>query len=196
MYTTLINLYGGPCSGKSTAAAYLFAKMKYLGLNVELVTEEAKDAVWEENQCRLESQEYLFGAQALKLARLRGKVDYIITDSPLPMQLYYNKQLPEEKRIPHEAFKELIFSTMDQYRCFDVWLERGDWYEPTGRTQESSAEADQVGYDIQCEVEAFFQGYGWYFDKILTEAGSDRFEWLRNLAELFFLEGKKLGLVV
>ena len=32
MNTTVINFYGGPCSGKSTAAAGLFYKMKLAGL--------------------------------------------------------------------------------------------------------------------------------------------------------------------
>lgn len=45
----IINLYGSPGSGKSTAAAYIFSKLKMKGVECELVTEVAKDLVWDEN---------------------------------------------------------------------------------------------------------------------------------------------------
>ena len=41
----LISLYSGPGSGKSTGAAWIFAKLKLAGVNAELVTEFAKDKV-------------------------------------------------------------------------------------------------------------------------------------------------------
>jgi len=44
-----VNLFGAPGSGKSTCAAYTFAKLKMLGVNCELVTEFAKDKTWEKN---------------------------------------------------------------------------------------------------------------------------------------------------
>lgn len=43
MPTLVVNLFGGPGSGKSTGAAYVFARLKMLGYNAELVTEFAKD---------------------------------------------------------------------------------------------------------------------------------------------------------
>ena len=44
-----INLAGPPGAGKSTGAAYLFYKLKTMGINAELVTEFAKDKTWEHN---------------------------------------------------------------------------------------------------------------------------------------------------
>ena len=49
MKTVVINLFGGPGCGKSTIAAELFAILKKQGYEVELVTEYAKDKVWEES---------------------------------------------------------------------------------------------------------------------------------------------------
>jgi adenylate kinase family enzyme len=46
----LVNLYGAPGSGKSTGAAYIFSKLKMAGVDAELVTEFAKDKVWEESK--------------------------------------------------------------------------------------------------------------------------------------------------
>ena len=41
--TLVINLIGGPCSGKSTIAAELFARLKKMGVHCELVSEYIKD---------------------------------------------------------------------------------------------------------------------------------------------------------
>lgn len=60
---TIVNLYGAPGSGKSTAAAYIFSKLKMQGVKCELVTEVAKDLVWDENAKALQNQAYVFGKQ-------------------------------------------------------------------------------------------------------------------------------------
>ena len=43
--TLIMNLYGGPGSGKSTGAAYIFSMLKMVGVDAEYVTEFAKDKV-------------------------------------------------------------------------------------------------------------------------------------------------------
>ena len=43
--TIVINLIGGPCSGKSTVAAELFARLKKMGIKTELVSEYIKDRI-------------------------------------------------------------------------------------------------------------------------------------------------------
>ena len=45
--TKIVNLYGGPGTGKSTTAAALFAEMKIRGVNCEYIQEYAKDKAWE-----------------------------------------------------------------------------------------------------------------------------------------------------
>ena len=35
----VVNLFGAPCAGKSTAAAYIFSQLKMKGINCELATE-------------------------------------------------------------------------------------------------------------------------------------------------------------
>jgi len=46
----VVNLLGSPGVGKSTGAAYIFAMLKFRDLNVELITEFAKDKVYEETK--------------------------------------------------------------------------------------------------------------------------------------------------
>lgn len=44
----IVNLFGQPSCGKSTNSARLFAMLKDLNINCELVTEYAKELTWEE----------------------------------------------------------------------------------------------------------------------------------------------------
>lgn len=80
--TLVVNLFGTPGAGKSTGAAYIFSELKMRGINAELVTEFAKDKVWENNDEVFKNQAYIFGKQSYKMSRCRDKVDVIITDSP------------------------------------------------------------------------------------------------------------------
>ena len=75
--TLIVNLIGGPGSGKSTCASGIFYQLKKLGINCELALEFAKDKVWEESIKTLDDQFYIFGKQYHKLFRLMDKVDVI-----------------------------------------------------------------------------------------------------------------------
>lgn len=86
----VINFFGGPGCGKSTTSAGVFHKMKVLGLKVELVTEYAKDMVYENRPNILADQLYILAKQTRRVARLQGVVDYCITDSPLLLSCIYN----------------------------------------------------------------------------------------------------------
>ncbi len=86
----VINFFGGPGMGKSTASAGLFYLMKRHNLNCEYVTEYAKELVWEERFNILESDQlYILARQHRHIDRLRGKVDYVVTDSPLLLSAIY-----------------------------------------------------------------------------------------------------------
>ena len=74
----LVNLFGAPGAGKSTGAAYIFSRLKMAGVNAELVTEFAKDKVWEENKAVFKNQAYIFGKQYFKISRCADKVDVVI----------------------------------------------------------------------------------------------------------------------
>jgi hypothetical protein len=87
MKTTIVNLFGGPGTGKSTNAALSFGKLKVRGITAEYISEFAKDLVWEERHHALGYQPYLSAKQIYRIQRVIGKVPVIITDSPILLSL-------------------------------------------------------------------------------------------------------------
>ena len=57
--TLVINLFGGPGCGKSTTMARIFADLKIQGYNAEMVSEFAKDLVYEQRQETMKDELYL-----------------------------------------------------------------------------------------------------------------------------------------
>lgn len=121
---------GGPGSGKSTTAASVFATLKKMNINAELVTEYAKDKTWEGNMCALRCQEYVFGKQSYKLARCRDDVDVIVTDSPLFLGLMYNHNPALD-----EHFDQLVINVFNSYNNIVYFVNRVKPYNPAGRNQ-------------------------------------------------------------
>lgn len=137
----VINLFGAPGAGKSTTAAYVFGELKTMGLNVELVTEYAKDLVWENRLEELGNQIICFGEQLRRMERLVNKVDIIVTDSPILLNAYYN----------HDKYVNLVPLVLEinnQYENVNFFLERAFKYDPKGRTQ-NEEEANQVGDELK-----------------------------------------------
>lgn len=129
--TKVINLWAGPGAGKSTLAAGLFFVMKTKGYKVELVTEFAKELVYSEKFAALNDQEYVTNIQEARLERLVGKVDYIITDSPLPLAEIYVQGSDEYRaRCTKHAWD--LFAKYDNLNLF---VNRVKPYAAYGRTQ-------------------------------------------------------------
>lgn len=139
--TVIVNLYAGPGAGKSTNAARLFVMMKDRGLDVELVTEYAKELTWEESWSLLLDQRHVFEEQYSRLKRVYEKVDFIITDSPLLLSLHYGKDT-----MPPSFFDEVV-NRKREFKNFDVQLSRVKPYSENGRTQ-SEEEARDIDKSI------------------------------------------------
>lgn len=140
----IVNLFGAPGAGKSTGAAYIFSKLKMHGVNAELVTEFAKDMVWENNATALKNQAYMFGQQSFRLSRCANQVDVVITDSPLMLSLLYNRDPALSS-----GFSETVYSVFNSYDNMNYLLIRDKQYNPAGRVQ-SEQESDQILSGLQC----------------------------------------------
>lgn len=138
----LVNLFGAPGAGKSTGAAYIFSQLKMRGVNAELVTEFAKDKVWEESKAVFNNQAYIFGKQYFRISRCADKVDVVITDSPLLLSVIYNND-----PVLGEEFNEVVRKVMNNYNCMNYYLTRTKKYNPVGRFQ-TEAESDEIADEI------------------------------------------------
>lgn len=134
MKTKVINLYGGPSSGKSTQASGLFYKMKQQGYNVELVNEFAKECVWENNVPMLKDQLWVLAHQHRKLVRLSGKVDYIITDSPVLLSVAYRTVY--DGPMYTESIDVLAKECYEMYDNLNIYLNRTTEFTEEGRAQD------------------------------------------------------------
>lgn len=140
-----INLFSGPGSGKSTGAAWIFAKLKLAGVNAELVTEFAKDKVWERNEKALANQAYVFGKQYFRFSRLEGEVECVVTDSPLLLGVMYNR----DPRLGEE-FNKVVARVSKSIGSphLDYFVKRVKPYNPKGRLQ-TEAESDEISLKIK-----------------------------------------------
>ena len=158
--TLIVNLYAGPGTGKSTTAAWLFAHLKKEGVNAELVTEYAKDKVWEESHKVLHNQVYVFGKQHHRLKRLLGKVDVVITDSPIMMGIVYDV----EGNVP---LKELAYYEYSKMSNINFFLERSKKYNPAGRNQN-----EEEAIIMDKKIKSHMDEYGLEYDNYRTDDDS------------------------
>lgn len=158
-----MNLFGGPSSGKSTTAAGVFYNMKMLHLNVELVTEFARELTFEENFTILSDQSSILGEQHKRIRRLVGQVDCIVTDSPFVMGLVYGR---DSDRPPPDSFEPYVVDLFNQYDNMNFFLERGNngGHHMTGRyhNAEESRNKDKQILDL-------LQGYNIPYDTVRSD---------------------------
>jgi adenylylsulfate kinase-like enzyme len=114
----VINLYGGPGAGKSTLAAGLFAKLKEDGVDCELVTEFVKEKIWENTTDILNDRFYTSAVQYHRVFRLNGKVDVIITESPIMLSVIYNDI------IKFKEYDKLIYNLYSEFDNINFFIKR------------------------------------------------------------------------
>lgn len=131
----VINLFGGPGIGKSTLAAEIFVGLKKANASVELVTEYAKDLVYEKRHNILDDQLYIFAKQNRKLRRLAEYgVKYAVTDSPLLLSVFYEQI---NKGTVSPTFITLGWEMSGNYENINFFLNRSECcqYTTEGRLQ-------------------------------------------------------------
>ena len=145
--TIVINISGGPGTGKTTIAAELFSKLKEKGYDVENVSEFAKELVWEGRSEAFNDRLYMHAEQNHRLMQMNGKLDYIITDSPLFLTSVYNSHYLKSKF--SQSYNKMIDSvtkeTFNYYNNRTYYLERNSGYKTIGRREnrETALEIDK-----------------------------------------------------
>lgn len=122
--TLIVNIYGGPGIGKSTAALQIVAELKKMGYSAEYVSEVAKDYIYAKNfemlNGKYENQSKLMKEQQSKIDLLIGNVDIVITDSPLILSGAY---INEDDKTAKKFVSEVI-SEYQAYNNYDIVLNR------------------------------------------------------------------------
>lgn len=142
MKTIVVNLFGEPSAGKSTAAMDITSRLKRKGINAEYVSEFAKDKVYEQNGEVFKHQEYIFGKQSFKMGRVRDKVQVMVVDSPLILCIIYNSN-----EVLGNKFNDTVLNVFNSYENRNYLLTRKHEYENEGRFQNES-EALEVRNNI------------------------------------------------
>jgi hypothetical protein len=144
--TYVVNLIGGPCCGKTTMCALLFAQLKLRGYIIEYVQEYAKHLVWTKDYDTLNNQYHVTRTQYRLFKQINGNVDIIITDGTLLHGLYYNQYNPNNTSNVDKT-EELIINCYNEFKNINIFLDRGSFkYEQEGRieTEEQSLKIDVI----------------------------------------------------
>ncbi len=161
--TLVVNLFGGPGSGKSTSAAGLFYKLKLAGVNAELVSEYAKERTWLKDFVTLKHQLYVTSKQFIRQSMSSGQVDVIITDSPLLLGCIYRGNGCTK------SFDDFILEVYHEFDNYNVFLKR-DWsgrYLKVGRNQ-TKKQAKAVDESMR----KFLDKHDIPFDEVLVKGKS------------------------
>jgi predicted ATPase len=117
MNKVVVNFYGGPGSGKTTAAAHLFTILKQKSIDTEIVSEFAKDIVLERNYGALEHQWYVLAHQAYRVMCAYRAMQVTIVDSPILLGPIYDRD-------NSKALNDLCLEHHHRYNNLNVLVPR------------------------------------------------------------------------
>lgn len=160
METLIVNAFGGPGVGKTTACWHIASELKKKGIYTEYVSEYAKELVYEEKWDMLDdsmkNQTIILAEQQKRLDRLIGKVEVVVTDSPLLLSIIYANDKNDE-------FEKMIINKFNQYNNFNLVVLRNkkQSFQQIGRKQnlEESIEKDKEIIDLLTKNNILFGTY-------------------------------------
>lgn len=166
--TVVVNLVAGPGAGKTTCAWEIAAELKKAGLVVEYVSEVAKEYVWEGRtdllDGTLEHQMALYERQNHRVQCLMGKVDVVVTDSPIILNLLYLKE-------SNDAFQKEVIAQFKSQRNFTLFVQRGLSFEKEGRihSKEQSCQLDRAVLDLLDKNNIYYGKYNYEQMKLCVQ---------------------------
>lgn len=124
--TKLINIFGAPASGKTSMSYALAARLKQRGDTVFLAQEFATELILAGRFVELANQDFLFAEMLRRISLAYGKVDYIITDCPLLINLVYlhkNFKTIVPKLKWQSAFEAHIIAAHQVHKGINILME-------------------------------------------------------------------------
>lgn len=89
MRAVTVNFFAGPSAGKTTAALELTVELKKLGIDVEYVSEYAKELVRRGRTDELRNQKAVTDVQIERIKCLQNSCEVVVTDSPILLGCIY-----------------------------------------------------------------------------------------------------------
>lgn len=126
---TVVNFFGAPSAGKTTARSGLFHELKKKWIRAEEIKEYAKELCQAGCQHMLAYQNHVFSTQELRQRVLIGSSDIAVTDAPLLLSAFY---APEDYPL---SFKQLVFDHYNAYQNINIYVERSHEYQIHDRVQ-------------------------------------------------------------
>lgn len=144
--TKVINLLGGSGLGKSTTAALLYGEMKQRGYNVELVREYVKEWAWAGKKVGRFGQPIIYGQQLQRETDLYGKVDFIVTDSPLVLCPVYQQFYAGHDSLKTQVLNDIRLARAEGVDHMNFLLDRRKPFKEDGRfeTEAMAKEVDRA----------------------------------------------------
>ena len=162
--TKVINIIGGPGSGKSLIAAAIILHLHLHNKTVETIPDYAKSLVWQQNHEVLKNQSFIAQRHFEMLNLLDGQAQYLITECSLPQVLYYNENYADNI-CDIAKTRAQILEWYGQHDNVNIFVERGDKkYVHTGRFQDE----DQAR-DIDRGLHALLEREGLPFTTLPTQ---------------------------
>lgn len=128
LLTRVINFWSGPGGGKSTTKAGTFFALKCAGLKAAQIEEYATERSFEQDWETLSNQRAVTWEQDARQRRLLGKVNWIVTDSPLVLGCLY-----AQGDYVNPSFYEEVWNLYNSYENVNIWVDRVKPYELYGR---------------------------------------------------------------
>lgn len=139
----IISVIGAPHSGKSTLAAQIFTELKLKHFNCELVTEVARELVYQDKFSILENNQLLVsGLQFEKFRELKGKINIIITDTSLIFGAIYDTETPH--------LEDVLLYFYNKFDTINLFLTRPKniTFRTEGRVEKSWEEVEIIEQSI------------------------------------------------
>jgi len=129
--TCVLNFYGAPSSGKTTAAAMAFVAAKKRGYTAALVQEYASELILAGQTDLLLNQTLLFDEQLRRILISYGKVDFVMVDSPLLLNVVFHRI---RSTAPDKDFEQSVIAADGQFIQKNFLLAyHPERYSPDGR---------------------------------------------------------------
>lgn len=116
----VINYFGGPGVGKSVAMAKTFTDLKVRGYNVEMLSEVAKQFIYEDRMNAIKDDYYLVARVNYLLSCISNQVDIVVMDGSILNTNIYSKWNGKYS----ENFGKVVTSLFYGYDNISIYLKR------------------------------------------------------------------------